>query len=197
MPYGSTFGLHIRSVLHSAPHSLIQYRIQFYIQCFILQMGYLLLFKNFIYFPEICTLETTILAKKDSCGIPQFSRKIYIVSKIGLAMSVVGFWRGNPWLCGNQWKIMFYSTNLLIRGYHSCQKEFLWVWWEILSARIVSCVQICGLGPMYQSIPSLTIPSLRGFARFHCPGSRVFAHVLPPGYVAISGKSSPIPQSAH
>ena len=36
---------------------------------------------------------------------------------------------------------------------------------------------------MYQSIPSLTIPpgDPRGFARYHCPGGRVFAQVSFPG----------------
>ena len=38
--------------------------------------------------PQIYTLETTILAENNSFQLPQFSRKIYIVCKIGPKMSL-------------------------------------------------------------------------------------------------------------
>ena len=64
--------------------------------------------------------------QNNSCKLSQFSRKIYIVCKIGPKMSLVRLQISlTPWLCGNQWKIKSYSTNLHTRNYHSGEKQFL------------------------------------------------------------------------
>ena len=41
--------------------------------------------------PQICILKATILAESNYCQFSQFSKKIYIVYKIGPKMSLVGF----------------------------------------------------------------------------------------------------------
>ena len=68
---------HIRLQFH------VQFHIQFHIQCFNLLPDYLLLFGNFTPIPQIYTYRVTNLAEKIFQEISLFSRKTYIVCKIG------------------------------------------------------------------------------------------------------------------
>ena len=63
--------------------------------------------------------------QKNFWKIFQFSRKTYIVCKIGTKVVFLEFWSVTPWLYHNQSKSLCYSTNLHTKHYHSDQKEIL------------------------------------------------------------------------
>ena len=58
--------------------------------------GYVAINKKLSPIPQICTLETTILAKNNSFQFSQMSRKIYIVCKIGPKNEFDGFLKSYP-----------------------------------------------------------------------------------------------------
>ena len=67
----------------------------------LLPFDYVTIHQNLSPNPHIYILTTTILTKKIFWKISQFSRKTYIVCKIGTKMVLQGFWSVTPWLCDN------------------------------------------------------------------------------------------------
>ena len=91
----------------------------------VLLPGYVAIIGDFSSIQPMCISDTAILYVKIFWVFFQFSRKIYIVCKIGLKMSLVRFWTLTPWLGGNQWRFQCYSTHVYTKYYHSGQTEFL------------------------------------------------------------------------
>ena len=58
--------------------------------------GYVAINRKISPIPQIYTLETTILAKNNSCQFSQISRKIYIVCKIGPKIELGGTLMSHP-----------------------------------------------------------------------------------------------------
>ena len=118
--------------------------------------------------PQIYSLETTILAKNNSCQFSQISRKIYIVCKIGPKiefgsnlMSHPGYVEINTKLSPIP-QIYTRETTILAKN-NSCQ-------FSQISRKIYI---VCKIGPKIEF------------------GSNLMSH---PGYVEINTKLSPIPQ---
>ena len=72
-------------------HIRLQFHIQFHIQCFNLLPDYFLLFGNFTPIPQIYIHRVTNLTEKTFQEISLFSRKTYIVCKIGTKMVLLRF----------------------------------------------------------------------------------------------------------
>ena len=85
-----------RIEFHIQLHTRLQFHIHFHIQCLVLSLDNLLLFENLTFIPQIYTHRATNLAKKIFEEIFPFSRKTYIVCKIGTKMVLLGFRSVNP-----------------------------------------------------------------------------------------------------
>ena len=60
----------------------------------------------------MCTLNTTILAEKNSRKFLQICRNIYIVRKNVQKIKYGKILKFYPWQRGNQWKFQSYSTHV-------------------------------------------------------------------------------------
>ena len=67
----------------------------------VLPNDYVTINQNFSPIPQIYTQNSTISSEKDFWKFSQFSRKTYIVCKIGTKIVLQGFWSVTPWLCDN------------------------------------------------------------------------------------------------
>ena len=116
----------------------------------------------------MCTLNTTILAKMNSCTLLQFSRKIYIICKNGQKLSMARFLILTSWLSGSQWKFRSYSTNVYTWHYHSGWEDFLRT--SPVSPENLHCAQKwpkIEYGKILKSYPQVKWPSIGISVLFH------------------------------
>ena len=117
--------------------------------------------------PQMCTLNTIILAENNSCTLFQFSRKIYIVDKNGQKLSLTSR------LCGNKWNLKFYHTLAKWQSmkisvlFHSCAHLTLPFWIKRIPENFCAKWQKIKCGKNLKSYPLAKWQSIEISVLFH------------------------------